>query len=149
MQCLVLQLQLLRTACISSPDWSIFFCQVKPPCLVAPWMCGAPLTALHKKVEGFALLLYAKPSGVWSVMFVASLFAMIYLTCFYHMVRLELESRVGLRQLFIPYDIIYTVIKMILTCVLWRFTCTMLSMKSNMLAFSVSLSVIFQEYIPG
>ena len=41
-----------------------------------------------RKMEVFVLLLCAKPSDVWLVVFVASLFMMICLTCFCHTVKL-------------------------------------------------------------
>ena len=65
------------------------------------------------------------------------------------MVKLELESRVGWKQLSTPFDIISTVMKTILTCVLLSLTCTMLSIKLNEPVFFVNLNATSLGYTPA
>ena len=74
---------------------------------------------------------------------------MICLTCFCHTVKLEWESKVGWKQLSTLFDIIFTVIRTILTCVPLSLTCTMLSMKLNVPVFFVNLNATSLGYTPG
>ena len=126
-----------------------FLLSGKAPRLVAPWLCGAPITTLHKKNGGVS------PIAVCETIRRLASRVCCLSVCdnlpdfFYRMGRLELESRVGWRLLSIPFDIFFTVTKMILTCVLLSLICVMLSMRFNVLVFSVGLNVTSLVYIPG
>ena len=61
----------------------------KAPRLMAPWLCGAPITALHKKNGGVRPIAVCETIRRLVSRVVASLFVMICLTCFCHTVKLE------------------------------------------------------------
>ena len=123
-----------------------FLLSGKAPCLVAPWLCGAPITALHKK-----------NGGVCPIAVCETIRRLVSRVCCLSVrddlpdlfVKLEWESKVGWKQLSTLFDIIFTIIRTTLTCVPLSLTCTMLSMKLNVPVFFVNLNAASLGYTSG
>ena len=123
-----------------------FLLSGKASCLVAPWLCGVPITALHKK-----------NGGVHSIMACETIKRLVSHVCY-------LSVKDDLPDLFLPYGQVGVGIKggleaaihsfqhfirITLTCALLSLTCIMLSMKFNEPASFGSLNVTFLEYTLG